>query len=780
MLSSHTSFLVSHEKALAMQPLSNLDLILERHQLIKEMFYIHEKGISLAAANANDIRTSIRSAQQGRILKSNELLEIAANCEISNSIKSLIHRFTEEIHLISSIADNIADLNDLSSHIKNIINTHGEIRDKATMDLYQIRKEILSIHTHLKDRMETLLRNQKIRSALQEPIITMRGGRYVFPVRADSRNSIQGVVHDISSSGATIYIEPLVLVDSGNKWKELQLQEQHEINTILKNLSLKVGSYADQLSQSTDNLASLDLLNAIGKFAKEINATNLINSDPKKWILNTPNELKLINASHPLLTGEVVSNTIKVGGNYKALLITGPNTGGKTVALKTAGLLTVMALSGLPIPAQNGTKIPAYTEVFADIGDEQSIEQSLSTFSGHIKSIINIISKANNTSLVLLDELGAGTDPTEGAMLGISIVEEMIKNEVTLIATTHHGELKIYAHNSYNVTNASFEFDLENISPTYNLSIGIPGQSYALSIASSLGMPKHIIDNANSKLSKEERDLESILSELNDKLKVAEIKENMANDEYQKTIEIRSKYQEQLDQLIHKGAQIKEEIIIEVQRELNKIRRSISIAQKSIKASELKKAENAYLNAEKITDTLRNIPTNRIPSSLPPLHENHANISAELIIPGSYVMLKGLSEPGEVLTSVNTSNEFEVQLGSLRTRVKMELVEQIIKNSKKSFSDKIYLPQKPTAPTEIEVRGQSLDEALPKVESFLDIASRSGHERVRVIHGRGTGAMRIAVRELFDKHPLVLGYQTAELHEGGIGVTVVKLARANK
>ena len=771
---------MSHEKALAMQPLSNLDLILERHQLIKEMFYIHEKGISLAAANANDIRTSIRSAQQGRILKSNELLEIAANCEISNSIKSLIHRFTEEIHLISSIADNIADLTDLSSHIKNIINTHSEIRDKATMDLYQIRKEILSIHTHLKDRMETLLRNQKIRAALQEPIITMRGGRYVFPVRADSRNSIQGVVHDISSSGATIYIEPLVLVDSGNKWKELQLQEQHEINTILKNLSLKVGSYADQLSQSTDNLASLDLLNAIGKFAKEINATNLINSDPKKWILNTPNELKLINASHPLLTGEVVSNTIKVGGDYKALLITGPNTGGKTVALKTAGLLTVMALSGLPIPAQNGTKIPAYTEVFADIGDEQSIEQSLSTFSGHIKSIINIISKANNTSLVLLDELGAGTDPTEGAMLGISIVEEMIKNEVTLIATTHHGELKIYAHNSYNVTNASFEFDLENISPTYNLSIGIPGQSYALSIASSLGMPKHIIDNANSKLSKEERDLESILSELNDKLKVAEIKENMANDEYQKTIEIRSKYQEQLDQLIHKGAQIKEEIIIEVQRELNKIRRSISIAQKSIKASELKKAENAYLNAEKITDTLRNIPTNRIPSSLPPLHENHENISAELIIPGSYVMLKGLSEPGEVLTEVNLSNEFEVQLGSLRTRVKMELVEQIIKNSKKSSSDKIYLPQKPTAPSEIEVRGQSLDEALPKVESFLDIASRSGHERVRVIHGRGTGAMRIAVRELFDKHPLVLGYQTAELHEGGIGVTVVKLAHANK
>jgi len=771
---------VSHEKALAMQPLSNLDLILERHQLIKEIFYIHEKGISLAAANANDIRTSIRSAQQGRILKSNELLEIAANCEISNSIKSLIHRFTGAHLLISSIADNIADLTDLSSHIKNIINTHGEIRDKATMDLYQIRKEILSIHTHLKDRMETLLRNQKIRSALQEPIITMRGGRYVFPVRADSRNSIQGVVHDISSSGATIYIEPLVLVDSGNKWKELQLQEQHEINTILKNLSLKVGSYADQLSQSTDNLASLDLLNAIGKFAKEINATNLINSDPKKWILNTPNELKLINASHPLLTGEVVSNTIKVGGDYKALLITGPNTGGKTVALKTAGLLTVMALSGLPIPAQNGTKIPAYTEVFADIGDEQSIEQSLSTFSGHIKSIINIISKANNTSLVLLDELGAGTDPTEGAMLGISIVEEMIKNEVTLIATTHHGELKIYAHNSYNVTNASFEFDLEKISPTYNLSIGIPGQSYALSIASSLGMPKHIIDNANSKLSKEERDLESILSELNDKLKVAEIKENMANDEYQKTIEIRSKYQEQLDQLIHKSAQIKEEIIIEVQRELNKIRRSISIAQKSIKASELKKAENAYLNAEKITDTLRNIPTNRIPSSLPPLHENHENISAELIIPGSYVMLKGLSEPGEVLTEVNLSNEFEVQLGSLRTRVKMELVEQIIKNSKKSSSDKIYLPQKPTAPTEIEVRGQSLDEALPKVESFLDIASRSGHERVRVIHGRGTGAMRIAVRELFDKHPLVLGYQTAEPHEGGIGVTVVKLAHANK
>jgi len=748
--------------------------------LIKEIFCVHEKGISLAAANANDIRTSIRSAEQGRILKPNELLEIATNCDISNSIRSLVHRFTEEIHLISNIADNIVDMTDLTSHIKKIINNHGEIRDNATLDLYQIRKEILSIHKHLKDRMETLVRSQKIRSALQEPIITMRGGRYVFPVRADSRNSIQGVVHDISASGATIYIEPLVLFDLGNKWKELQLQEQHEINTILKKLSANVGSYADQLKQSTDSLASLDLLNAIGKFAKEINATNLIDKDPKEWILETPNELKLVNASHPLLTGDVVSNTINVGGDYKALLITGPNTGGKTVALKTAGLLTVMALSGLPIPAQSGTKIPVYSEVFADIGDEQSIEQSLSTFSGHIKSIINIISKANSTSLVLLDELGAGTDPTEGAMLGIAIVEELIKNQATLIATTHHSELKIYAHNAYHVINASFEFDLEKISPTYHLSMGIPGQSYALSIASSLGMPKHIINNANSKLSQEERDLESTLSELNEKLKTAEIKENLANDEYQKTIEIRSKYQEQLDQLIHKGTQIKEEIIIEVQRELNKIRRSISIAQKSIKISEFKNAEIAYLDAEKTTDILRNISTNRISSSLPPLHNSHEDISAELIIPGAHVMLKGLSEPGEILTEVDLSDEFEVQLGALRTRVKLELVEQIIQNSKKYTQNTIHLPQKPTVSTEIEVRGQSLDEALPKVESFLDMASRSGHERVRVIHGRGTGAMRIAVRELFDKHPLVLGYQTAELHDGGIGVTVVQLVYANK
>ena len=764
---------------MAIQPLSNIDLIQERHKLIKEIFHIHEKGISLAAANANDIRISVRSAEQGRILKSHELLEIAANCDVSNSIKSLVNRFTEEIRLINNIADNITDMTDLATTIKNIINSHGEIRDNATVDLYQIRKGILSIHTHLKDRMETLLRNHKIRSVLQEPIITMRAGRYVFPVRADSRNSIQGVVHDISASGATIYIEPLTLVDSGNKWKELQLQEQHEINTILKSLSLEVGSYADQLNQSTDNLASLDLLNAIGEFAKEISATNLINSDPKKWILNAPNELKLVGALHPLLTGEVVSNTIKVGGDYKALLITGPNTGGKTVALKTAGLLTVMALSGLPIPAQNGTKIPAYSEVFADIGDEQSIEQSLSTFSGHIKSIINIIAKANSTSLVLLDELGAGTDPTEGAMLGISIVEEIIGNQATLIATTHHSELKIYAHNSNNVTNASFEFDLAKISPTYNLSIGIPGQSYALSIASSLGMPKHIIENANSKLSKEERDLESILSELNDKLKIAEIKENMANDEYQKTLEIRSKYQEQLEQLILKGTQIKEEIVIEVQRELNKIRSSISTAQKSIKTLDLNKAENAYLDAEKNTDRLRNISTDRIPSALPPPHKNYEDVSSELIIPGSYVILRGLSEPGEILTEVDLSNEFEVQLGALRTRVKLELVEQIIKNSKKSSSNKIRLPQKPSVPTEIEVRGQSLDEALPKVESFLDMASRSGHERVKVIHGRGTGAMRLAVRELFDKHPLVLEYQTAQSNEGGIGVTIVKLAAAN-
>tara|TARA_B100000029_G_scaffold378292_2_gene373017 strand:- start:12859 stop:15276 length:2418 start_codon:yes stop_codon:yes gene_type:complete len=779
-LSNYTSFLVSHEKALALRPLPNIDSIFEKHQLIKEIFRVHEKGFSLAATNANDIRISVRSAEQGRILKPDELLAIAMNCDIGNSIKSFVHRFTEEISHISAITDNITDLEWLSSYIKNIIDAQGEIRDNATPELYQIRKEILSIHTYLNDRMETLLRNQKIRSALQEPIITMRNGRYVLPVRADNRNHIQGVVHDISASGATIYIEPLVLVDSGNKWRELQLQEQHEINTILKNLSSKIGTCAEQLKLSTDQLASLDLLNAIGKFAKEINATHLIDKDPSDWIIEAPNELKLINASHPLLKGDVVSNTINVGGSYKALLITGPNTGGKTVALKTAGLLTIMALSGLPIPAQNGTMIPKYSEIFADIGDEQSIEQSLSTFSGHIKKIINIIARADSSSLVLLDEIGAGTDPTEGAMLGIAIVEEMIANQATLIATTHHSEIKIYAHNASNVANASFEFDLKKISPTYNLSIGLPGQSYALSIAASLGMPRHIIDNANNKLSKEERDFESLLAELNETLKTAKIKESLASDELQKAMDIRSKYQEQLAKLITKSEQIKEEIVIEIQQELNKIRRSILIAQKSIEKTEFKNAEKAYREAEENTTKIRNISTNRIKSSLPPIDKDTEPIKSESIVPGTYVTLRGLTELGEVLTKVNQVGEFEVQLGALRTRAKLDLVEQVSNKTGNITTDKINFPKKPTVPSEIEVRGQSLDDALPQVESFLDMAARFGHDRVRVIHGRGTGAMRVAVRELFDRHPLVLGYQTAELRDGGIGVTVVELAHTNQ
>ena len=608
-----------------------------------------------------------------------------------------------------------------------------------------------------------MLSNSSVVNALQEPIIVMRDGRYVLPVKADFRGSVRGVVHDTSASGQTIYVEPLAVVDLANRWRELQVQERHEVDRILRELSSTVGSDAEDLVDAVQRLGEVDLVQAKARLADELGATALAQRTRVGWIVETPAELRLVDARHPLLTGHVVPTSLHVGGETQALLITGPNTGGKTVALKTAGLLCLMALAGLPIPAEGGTQIPVYDSIFADIGDEQSIEQSLSTFSGHMTAVIGIIERASLRSLVLLDEVGAGTDPTEGAALGIAIVERLVQAGAALIATTHHSELKLYAHQTPGVQNASVEFDLESLRPTYRLTVGLPGQSNALAIASNLGMPADVIARARAGLSTEERDLEALLGDLRAQLNEAEARGEAAARAAAEAEAIRDELQRHQSELAADEARIRQEARARIRRELHAVERALEKSRREVESARIEQAHVDLARARTQFDDLPQEPATDIGPLVDP-----ADIG-----PGTRIWLRGMDSAGEALDEPDEDGEIDVQLGSLRTRVRIEQVARIDAPQRVWVDrSRIAVAQAADAGEEVDLRGRTIDEALPLVGDFVDLAARSGRARVRIIHGKGTGALRRAVRDFMSSHPLVKSYESAASPEGGEGVTI--------
>ena len=668
------------------------------------------------------------------------------------------------------IAAGVAELGPLRSLISGAIDDRGELQDDASTELASIRRELTISHDRLQQRMHALLRSRAIRGALQDHIITLRDGRYVVPVRSEARSLVPGVVHDTSASGATIYVEPLAVVDLGNRWRELQIQERHEVERILRELSEAVGEAEPELRDAVERLAHLDLAFAKGAFAVELGATALaVPGTTQPWIAEPPATLQLENARHPLLEGDVVPVTIEVGGDTLALLITGPNTGGKTVALKMAGLLCLMALAGLPIPADPGTRVPVYTSIFADIGDEQSIEQSLSTFSGHLTAIIDILERAGSQSLVLLDELGAGTDPAEGASLAIAIVDRLVQAGVTLIATTHHSELKLYAHQTAGVQNASVEFDVETLSPTYRLTIGLPGQSNALAIAARLGMPSAIIDAATAGLSHAQRDLESVLGDLRKQLQVAERRLEEASEARDAAVALRGDLEQQLAELASEGEQLREEARGRVREEVRELERLIERTRRDVETARM---EQAASDLERVREAAEAIAPPPADDAAVPA----ATVSTLDVEAGSTVWLRGIATAGEALARPDVDGEFEVQFGALRTRVRLQQVVEVAPPGVTPAARTSMPPVPLDVPDEIEVRGQTIDEALPTVEAYLDRAARAGRARVRLIHGKGTGRLRGAVRDLLAEHPLVESFETGSAQEGGEGVTIAHLA----
>ena len=732
------------------------------------------------------MRSPARAAGRGQVLTPSELLEIADLARAATRLRRTFVRTRQETPLLSTRAAGLADLEALRELIAGAVDERGEVRDSASRELQAIRRERDAVHGRLQQRMEALLRSASLRPSLQDPIVTLRDGRYVLPVRSEARSAVPGIVHDSSASGATIYVEPLAVIDLGNRWRELQAQERHEIERIMRSLSEAAGEAEHELVDAVERLAGLDLALAKARLAELLGAADLTEAgSDAPWLVEAPAALRLVEARHPLLEGEVVPVTIEVGGETRALLITGPNTGGKTVALKTAGLLSLMALAGLPVPADKGTRIPVYDAVFADIGDEQSIEQSLSTFSGHVTAIIDILERAGPRSLVLLDELGAGTDPTEGAALAIAIVGRLAEEGATLIATTHHSELKLFAHREAGVLNASVEFDLETLAPTYRLRIGVPGQSNALAIAERLGMPGAIVEAARDGLSHGQRDLEAVLGDLRTQLSAAEDRAARAAADRDAAEELRGDLERQLATLADESERLRAESHERVREEVRDAERMLQRARREVESARLEQAAADLERAREAVAALAPTVSPTGPPEPPPPAEDslspreRVGVRAPRTLPapevGSRVWLRGIGSPGEALSEPDAAGEFEVQLGALRTRVRLVQVERIEQPDGKVIVA-IRTPPAPSAPEQIEIRGQIVAEALPSVEAFLDDAARAGRARVRIIHGKGTGALRRAVRELLAGHPLVTAYESGTSQEGGEGVTVALLA----
>jgi len=752
----------------ALVPYSNLYEVKEHLEESREAFELMIKRGMPPFEGIYDIREGIAKSERGFVLLPVELLRVANLLRCSRRFKSYISRKDEEesFRIIEDICEGLIPLKNLEEEIFNAIISEEEISDRASSALFNIRRSLKEKVSSVKTKVNSLVRSYS--QYLQENIYTVRGERYVLPVKVEHKGSVPGLVHDQSSSGATLYIEPMSLVNLNNEIKELVLKEKAEIEKILGELSVKVYMEIELIKNNANIIWELDFIFAKAKYAGSINAIC-----PE---VNEEGYFNILKAKHPLINPkEVVTNDIYLNEGVSSLIITGPNTGGKTVTLKTVGLLHVMALSGLMIPAGSGSEISFFKEVFADIGDEQSIEQSLSTFSSHMTNIVNIINNADEKSLALFDELGAGTDPTEGAALAISILENLRERGTKIVATTHYSELKAYALRIQGVENASVEFDVETLRPTYKLLIGIPGKSNAFEISRRLGLADYIIEDAKSGISKDTLRFEDLIQSLQDKNIKAQRDASEAANVKKEAFKLKEKYEEKLD----KFENIREKAIIEAQKEAKKIiKEAKEEADKILKdirelermgySSDVRQALEE--NRKKLKEKM-----NKLESGMEKEREEGEELTT--VYEGQEVYLPKFDKKVLVLTTPDNKGEVQVQAGIIKISVNLKDLREIkdnIKENKKIKRKTLNLNLK-SIPTSVDLRGMDSQEAIYTVDKYLDDAYIGGLNEVTIIHGKGTGILRKAINDMLKSNPHVNNYRLGEYGEGGTGVTVVEL-----
>ena len=729
----------------------------------------------LPLGNFYDIKSSVVFAQKGGTLNMKQLLQILYNMRITANVITWLKGDVPPLPILQSLVEVLAIFKDLAEEIDRSIESEDTVSDNASSELRTIRRSIVRQNETIKNRINQMINKADNQSMLQDAIVTVRDGRYVIPVKQEHRSKFPGIIHDQSASGATLFIEPQVIVNLNNELRELEVAEQVEIERILGELSSRVGEHAVQLNNNQEILVQLDLIMAKGKLA------HLQHGECPS--VNDEGVLRLKEARHPLIDRKkAVPINITIGDKYNTLVVTGPNTGGKTVTLKTAGLLSMMAQTGLHIPASSGSTIPIYENIFADIGDEQSIEQSLSTFSSHMKNIVDIVDKASNKTLILLDELGAGTDPTEGAALAISILETLRNRGAQILATTHYTELKKYAIETSGVENASMEFDIETLSPTYKLTIGIPGKSNAFEISKKLGLPGEIIEKSKALLEGGDIKFEAVLEAIEEDKKAAEEERDEAI-----MINIQMKKQkEEMDKLEKRTKAMQEKIINEAKEEARSMLAEAKEVSKSVQQElrELAKIESLGERNKRLDRSKRKIKdaAGRYKETIT-REENDNPVSIDDVKVGDRVKVLTINQNGEVIALPDSKGEIMVQIGIMKMKCKAEDLKIIIdgtqkkkktKSSKASYGSLYKSKSYSISPT-LNVQGQNLDDALANVEKYLDDAFMAHLEEVTIIHGRGEGILKKGIHNMLKRHKQVKDFRKGSYNEGGEGVTIVKL-----
>ncbi|HEV2010092.1 MAG TPA: endonuclease MutS2 [Candidatus Limnocylindria bacterium] len=753
-MSERTSFTPGRERALTLEPESDLAAAERLQDETAAAKALIRATPSAGLRGAQDIRDPLRRADLGGILDPEQLLAIAVTVRAAQALFSDVHAYpplAARAHLARPPAQ-VADA------IEHAIGGTGEVLDRASAALATARAELRAAQARLQQRLDGLLRSDLARY-LQDPIVTQRGGRYVVPVKSEYRGAVKGIVHDSSASGATVFIEPLAVLEANNRVREAELAEQQEVQRILDGLSRAVERASEDLHATVEALAALDVILAKAQLAEALSS--------ERPALNDEGRLDLIAARHPLLIERdtpVVPIDVRLGTDFRVLVITGPNTGGKTVTLKTIGLLTVMAAAGLQLPAERGSAVPVVRRIFADIGDEQSIAQSLSTFSSHLRNVVATLAEAEAGDLALLDEVGAGTDPDEGAALAMAVLETLLARGVLVAASTHYPELKAFALNTPGVTNASVEFDAETLRPTYRVHVGLPGASNAFAIAARLGLAHDVLAKAETHLSDLHRSLERTLREAErhrtelaaslEEARVAAVDATTVMSQAEREAE---KVREQAREALKRAKTEADELILQARRAL---RQAESARDEAAKRNLVDDARAALREAEASRDAATPAPQSAV------LRD---------IAVGSPVRVEGVTEPGTLL-GVDDKGIAEVASGALRLRVPRESlrpaphVDAPIRSTRTVVQGAAQ-----NVPLQLDLRGARADEALAELDRYLNSAAVAGYDRVRVVHGKGTGALRNAVREALSSHPLVREQVPAAANEGGDGATIVRL-----
>lgn len=769
-LSDHASTELGKQLCASLRPSSEFEEVIRRLKETDESTKIERLKGGISFGGIRNINEALNRAHIGGTLNIQECLDVASTLTSGRRIKRLLLSLHEEhgIPSIHRLSEQMTDHRDVEQAITDCISEEAEMRDSASEALRKIRHTIRTTETRVRERLEQMIRTPAIQKKLQDSIITIRNDRYVVPVKQEYRSDFGGMIHDQSASGATLFIEPEAIVNLNNQLREAKLKEQAEIEKILMALSAKIADIYDTAKHNVEMLAQLDFIFAKAGLARKLKCTL-----PR---MNDRGFIKLNRGRHPLIDADVVVPIdLELGNDYSMIIVTGPNTGGKTVSLKTVGLLNLMAMSGLFIPAEDGSQMCVFDGIYADIGDEQSIEQNLSTFSSHMTNIIQILKQMTPKSLVLLDELGAGTDPAEGSALAISILEYIRSIGCRMIATTHYSELKAYAFEQKGIINASMEFDIKTLSPTYRLLIGIPGRSNAFAIAERLGLPRAIIESGKERMDGDEQKVETMLASLEanrltseTELRTAEAMRKEVEEIRAKLAEQEQRFAEQKDKLVAKAKEEAAAIVKKAKQEADEI------------ISDLRKVameEGASIKEHRLIEAKRRLDLAE-PMSVGTTKRSGGKAGAMVtkVKPGEEVLVTSFGQKGHVVELVSDS-EVIVQLGIMKMKVAKSDLQRIEEKKQKLVHTppKIKRSRDDNTRMELDLRGKNLEESLLEVDQFLDEAYLAHLGQVYIIHGKGTGVLRDGIQAHLRQHRLVKSYRLGEFGEGGTGVTVATL-----